>query len=216
MAVREKPWDCALSSETGNAVRKRRLSPDGVELPVGKKSTRAGMRFEYPWSKLMDGDFFIVPIHGSRNSMTVGFRQAAARHDIEISISEWQRDGEECFRVIRVIGGIRKIKAAARTRGVFAPSSDIEAYYRRQAEARRAREGVDAAPATTPPAPLADAPGGTPGAALLAPLGTDAVRRYDRDALMTEQRKRAAMELAGLDPDEDEDFMGVGNGRTKI
>lgn len=215
MAVREKAWDCAMSAETGNMVRKRRLNPDGVEIPVTKKTTRAGPRHEYPWAKMGDGDFFIVPVHGSRNSMTVGFRQAAARHDIEISISAWQRDGEECFRVIRVIGGIRKIKAAARTRGVFAPSSDIEAYYRRQSEARRAR-GVDSPGATTTPPALVDAPPRGPGAPPLAPLGTDAVRRYDRDAMMAEQRRRAALELAGLDPDEDEDIMGVGNGGAEV
>jgi hypothetical protein len=212
MARREKPWDCAMSSETGNLVRKRRMNPDGVERQVKQKTTRAGLRYVFPWGELEDGDFFIVPTpkEGSRQSMLVGFRQAAARHDIEISVAVWDREGEECFRVIRVIGGIRKIKAAARQRGAFAPASDVEAYYARQAARRRGDGGSMPAATSIAPTPPEASPVATD-AALTAPLGTDAERRYDREQLLAERRRAAARELAGMDPD-DEDVMGVEDG----
>lgn len=44
----------------------------------------------------------------------------------------------------------------------------------------------------------------------MAPLGADATARLDRAAMLREAQRRARMELAGLDPDEDEDLLGVG------
>lgn len=222
MPRREKPWDCALASETACAVRKRRMNPDGVEHPVSRKLTKAGLRNILPWGALGDGDFFIVEANKAVDAQRVSFCQAAARHDIEISVHPWKinTDGGEpisAFRVIRVIGGIRKIKAEARRRGANAPSSDIKHYYHRQRAARRG-EVVTTHPAIsiapTPPT----APPVAPGEAATAPLGTDAGRRYDRAAQMAENLRRARMLEAGLDPDEDEDFMGVGGevGEAKV
>jgi len=163
---------------------------------------------------MLDGDFFIVPITGSEKAMKVAFQQAAARHDIEISIHPWEMETEEgepipAFRVVRVIGGIRKIKAEARKRGVHAPSSDVKRFYRRQAAWRRG-EGLTTPPAISIAPTLPTAPPVPIGEAATAPLGTDAGRRYDREQRLAEVKRRAALELAGLNPDEDEDIMGVG------
>lgn len=208
MALREKPWDCALSSSTAAACRKRRLDPDGFEKSVGYRQTAAGERIVYPWDEMKDGDFFYAPLRGSSKAQRTAFLQAAARHDIEISVS--LELGNTCFRVIRVLGNISKVKSAARERGAYAPSSDIDAYYKRQAAWRRdgrsdhlpATDIADPLP-TPPPRPAVPHP--------VAPLGTGVDAREARDKLVAEQRRRAAMELAGLDPDEDEDYMGVGS-----
>jgi hypothetical protein len=147
--------------------------------------------------------------------MRVAFQQAAARHDFEISIHPWQIEveGEEpipAFRVIRIIGGIRKIKAEARKRGAHAPSSDVTHFYRRQAAWRRG-EDLTTLPAMSIAPTLPTAPPVPIGEAVTAPLGADAQRRYDRAAALEAARQKAARELAGLD-DDDEDVMGVGNG----
>lgn len=213
MPRREKAHDCALSSETAVVVRKRRMNPDGVEHKVGTHSNRAGVRNVYPWSALRDGDFFVVPIQGSEKAMRVAFQQAAARHDFEISIHPWNIESPDgpipAFRVVRIIGGIAKIKAAARSRGAHAPSSDVQ-YFRRRQSAWARGEGLTTPPAMsiapTPP-PTAPVPIGT---SPVAPLGADATARLDRAAMLREAQRRARMELAGLDPDEDEDLLGVG------
>jgi hypothetical protein len=189
------------------------MIPDGAERKVVSKLVGGKWRHRFPWEQLNDGDFFIVPITGNDRAMRVSFQQAAARHDIEISIhpSRVGPPGEEVdgFRVCRIIGGIHKIKAEARKRGANTPSSDIKQYYRRQAAWRRGE------PLTTPPAmSIAPTPPTAPlvpiGEAATAPLGTDAQQRYDREQRLAEARRRAEIELAGIDPDEDFNVMGVG------
>ncbi len=210
MPRREKTHDCALSSETAVLVRKRRVNPDGVERQVVQLD--CGRR--YPWTQLNDGDFFIAPIIGSEKAMRVAFHQAAVRHDIEISIHPWELSTEHgpvpAFRVVRIIGGIAKIKAEARKRGAHAPSSDVKRFYLRQAAWRRGDTlttppaiSIAPTPPTAPPVPI--------GEAATAPLGTDAARRRTREEMLAEAQRKARLELAGLGP-EDEDIMDVGGG----
>ena len=209
----ERPWDIALASITANAVRLRRKNPDGEERKVRYQKTDTGVIRRYPWDEMIDGDYFIVPIEGSKNAMVTTFRQAAARKDIEVSIHDWAiekgSDVTPAFRVTRIMGNIRKVKALARERGAKAPHQKKEDIYKRQREARRRRRDGEDTPSigivTVLPSTPTEAPGAV-GSAPVAPL------QYDRRERLAEARRKAAMELTGLDPDEDEDYMGVSGG----
>lgn len=120
---REREWDKMIPTDTRKLVYRRRLGdPDGEEREV--MITPRGRK--YPWPKMQDGDFFVVEITGSENSMRTAFKQGAVRNDFEVAIH--RVDGG--LRVTRVIGGIAEIKRRARAEGYKAPHFDMRAYYR--------------------------------------------------------------------------------------
>lgn len=170
---RERVWDVGMKPRQLIDIFRRRMEPDGFEHNVNFDRTG---RVRYPWDRMQDGDFFIAMVGDrSKLSMEVAFRQAAARHDIEVAIHPGTIDGHPCFRVTRVFKGIAMAKRRARGQGLFAPSHDVEAR-------RRARSG-DAIGVADTRADALPTPSGPTGGA------------YDRAALLEQARRRAMEEL---------------------
>lgn len=137
-------------------IKQRRHSPDGLMHEV-KTITRAGRRvYNYPWSKMELGDFFIVPIENrSRNALRVAFQHGAARHDLEIAVKEWTLpDGSPAYRVTVVIIQVSRYKLAAINKGVPGIRISDGRWKARKRKWYRERS-KDAKPArrTPPPAP---------------------------------------------------------------
>lgn len=117
---RSRPYDILIPAPILDRIKDRRHSPDGVVHEV-KTVVRAGRRvYNYPWSKMELGDFFIVPIGGrSKKAMRVAFQQAAARHDMEIAVKEVVLpDGSPAYRVTVVIIQVSRYKLAAVEEGI--------------------------------------------------------------------------------------------------
>lgn len=114
----KKPWDVAISDPVYlQKIRDRRATPDGKEWLVTHK-VRAGVPvYQYPWSKMQIGDFFIVPQLRHGRAQLGSFAQAAQRYDFELSVRSWEiHDGEHVtdgFRVTLVFIGIRGLKRRA-------------------------------------------------------------------------------------------------------
>lgn len=183
--VREKTWDRGMTSDVRRLVYARRFNPDGEQKQFRVFSGKP----RYPWKELEDGDYFIAPFDGkSRNATLVGFRQAAARHDIEIAIRPMLWGVMEAYRVTRVIGGVSVIKKLARARGANAPAHDpklAKARWQRCADRRAGETGapVDATQvADTPADPLGRPPGGQ-------------MDPYDRRAMLAAAIRRAQGDL---------------------
>lgn len=197
-----------MSESLLQRAKERRMAPDGEEQICTRVPRNGELVNKYPWEKMQIGDYFIAPIIGSKNSMLTVFRQTAARLDWEVAIADVVRDGQKCIRVTKILEGIAKIKAVARSRGAYAPSSDVDAR-KRYLLRRRMGSGVPTDEAA-PIAPVSILPS-LPEAPIAA-INPAQDFQYDRQKMLDEARLKAAKEdafrNAGLDED-DEDFMGV-------
>lgn len=108
MAVPRRKWDRAIPREDLDTVIARRSRPDGKQRLA--EWDEVNERWTYPWNEMEDGDFFVVQIRSSAEAMRVLFRQTAARRDFEVSVQPMTIDGEDCFRVVRVISGVAALK----------------------------------------------------------------------------------------------------------
>lgn len=126
MDAKSRPYDDFIPLPLLRDIQKRRQSPDGV-LHQLKTTKRAGrVVYAYPWSKMELGDFFIVPIgNRSKKAVRIAFYQAAARHDLEISVKEWTMpDGSPGYRVGVTIIGVNKYRLKAVSKGIDIKVSD--------------------------------------------------------------------------------------------
>ena len=116
-----RPWDRLLSVPGLKHMRDRRENPDGVERKVRQVQRGGEWINVYPWDKMQDGDFFVVPLrYGTerdKRTFTSIFRSAACRYDYEIQIIQWTLniEGEERpgFRVTRIQPGLASLKRRA-------------------------------------------------------------------------------------------------------
>jgi len=179
---------------------RRRISPDGVERNIRTFKRGKEVVYAYPWTKMLVGDFFVAPVGGrSKAGMQVAFRQAAARHDIEVSIQPWTMgDGSEAFRVIKVQENIKAVKRkAAAIRGINIPASDGRWLDRRKTYARVSagiREDERPKPVTVSPSRPSRPP-------VSVEEGPSADIGYDRAERLRKAREAAAADL-GLEPED--------------
>lgn len=110
MTIPRRKWDSAIPREDLDVVISRRSAPDGKQHNA--KWDDVTNKWTYPWNSMKDGDYFVVQIRGSAEAMRVLFRQTAARKDFEVSVQPVVVDGEDCFRVVKVISGIAALKKA--------------------------------------------------------------------------------------------------------
>ena len=203
----ERPWDVALTTAARKRAFDNRKNPTGDKVPVAE-AERAGKTVNvYPWTKLEEGDFFVAKVRGSENAMLTTFRQAAAKHDMEVAIHPWDDEESQYFRVTCVLKGISRIKARARSMGAHAPSFNwrkAEEYRtKRRSKTEEDASGVSILPSdpSTLPVHVDGVPLDEEGArAALLATRREAIKRH---------LERAAMEEVGLDPEEDEDYMGI-------
>ena len=108
MTIPRRKWDRAIPREDLDAIIARRQIPDGKQRYA--QWDEVTERWRYPWDEMEEGDFFIVQIRGSIESMKVLFRQTAARKDFEVAVLPMTIDGVECLRATRVLNGIAALK----------------------------------------------------------------------------------------------------------
>lgn len=124
MNKHSRPYDVAMSDDYRAAVQKRRDNPTGVELEVKRVRRRGQLISIYPFKNMLLGDFFYVPVpeHLTRDSFVIRFRQAAARHNMELTIVDWKigKDKQRGLRVAYTCGDIAalKKKAQQKVRGI--------------------------------------------------------------------------------------------------
>lgn len=138
-----RPYDRFMGERQLDKARKLRINPDGAEHLIKFKTTAAGKLPIYPWTKLLLGDYFLAPI-GTRSikAMRVSLLQAAARHDLELSVIRMP-DGHQidCLRVTVSAIGIRAIRWKAYLEGYLdkPPSSGVAAKERKREYDRKRR-----------------------------------------------------------------------------
>lgn len=108
MNMPRRKWDRAIPREDLDAIIARRQIPDGEQRAAEWDEDL--LRYSYPWDQMEEGDYFIVKVRGSMESMKVLFRQTAARKDFEVAVLPMHIEGEQCIRVTRVINGISALK----------------------------------------------------------------------------------------------------------
>lgn len=194
-----RPWDPGIPEKHRELVRARRKCPTGIKWDVRIKHRGGVTVWEYPWSSMKDGDFFVVPI-SKYDSQVTTFRQTASRNNFEVAIHVVTVDGKKMFRVCKVITGVRAFKLSAKRLGRNVPIHDPDRRRRYAKDYRKGRASAPVSAVTVVPSkyepPVAEQT-----------IVTEA--NYDRAAALKEARRRAAFEEAGLDPDLDEDVMGI-------
>ena len=108
MSIPRRKWDRVIPREDLDAIIARRKFPDGRERKANWDDVND--RWSYPWDKMKEGDYFVVRVNGSPESMKTLFRQTAARKDFEVAVTAIYIDGDLHLRATRVLNGIAALK----------------------------------------------------------------------------------------------------------
>lgn len=110
----ERPYDVALPAELRQIVRSRRQYPDGQRLEPTITFRGKTEIYAYPWARMGLGDWFFVPLRGTRKeNLAVRFRQVAARKDWELTIVSCREGTEDGLRVSLTLHDVSLVKKKA-------------------------------------------------------------------------------------------------------
>lgn len=204
-----RPWDRGYPGDVLLQIQRRRVIPDGREVPVTTKK-RGGQTINcYPFSEMGDGDYFFVDLGAKKeNAFRAYIRQAGGSQDVEYCIAELGG----VLRVTRVASGVARAKRNCGIRP-FDATRRKEYLSRHGKERRRGTKRVyeEGAQRVVRPNTMKKF---VPKKEVVNPLGVGSApdtgaNKSFRERL--EEAKRAAKrEKAGIE-DDDPDFMGVGD-----